>query len=65
MGFQIIGCGKDGVDGLNKALEQEVDVVLTDIRMPRMTGLEMAKKIKEKKSNIEVVLLSGYDEFTS
>lgn len=64
LGFQIVGCGRDGQDGLQKAKQLEVDVVLTDIRMPKMNGLDMARQIKQFDSNIEIVFLSGYDEFS-
>ena len=64
LGFQIVGCGKDGQEGLLKAKQLEADVVLTDIRMPKMNGLDMARQIKQFNSNIEIVFLSGYDEFS-
>jgi len=40
-----------------------VDLVITDINMPGMDGLELIKKIKEIRSDIEIVILSGYSEF--
>jgi|GEM_PF-6611435 len=64
LGFQIVGCGRDGQDGLEKAKQLDADVVLTDIRMPKMNGLDMARQIKQFNSNIELVFLSGYDEFS-
>ena len=64
LGFQIVGFGRDGQDGLQKAKQLEADVVLTDIRMPKMNGLDMARQIKQFNSNIEIVFLSGYDEFS-
>ncbi|MEX1375988.1 MAG: response regulator [Eubacteriales bacterium] len=64
LGFQIVGCGKDGQEGLQKAKQLEADVVLTDIRMPKMNGLDMARQIKQFRNNIEIVFLSGYDEFS-
>ena len=57
LGFQIVGCGKDGQEGLQKAKQLEADVVLTDIRMPKMNGLDMARHIKQFNSNIEIVFL--------
>jgi len=64
LGFQIVGCGKDGQEGLLKAKQLEADVVLTDIRMPKMNGLDMARQIKQFNNSIEIVFLSGYDEFS-
>jgi YesN/AraC family two-component response regulator len=40
-----------------------VDAALCDIKMPRMTGLEFAKKLYEENSGVKIVLLSGYKEF--
>jgi CheY-like chemotaxis protein len=56
----------DGREGLKKALENDVDLVLTDIRMPEMTGLEMVEEIRkdEEGKKLPVVILS-VDEQTS
>ncbi len=45
---------------LNK--DPTVDIVITDYRMPKMTGLELIKKIREKKKDIKIILSSGYTE---
>lgn len=51
----------------NKAFEyiikNDIDVVLTDIRMPGLSGLELIKKTREKGINAEFVIISGYAEF--
>lgn len=53
--------------GARRALEifrlRMPDIVLSDVKMPRMNGMEMAKKMHEMKSDIHVLFLSGYDEF--
>lgn len=53
--------------GAKRALEifklRMPDVVLSDVKMPRMNGMEMAKKMREKKPDVHVLFLSGYDEF--
>jgi len=52
----------DGVEGLEKFLQINPDIVITDIMMPKMTGLEMAKQIRVKDENIPIIILSAYSE---
>ena len=53
---------KDGDDGYEKYLELSPDIIITDIMMPNSTGLEMAKNIREKDSNIPIIILSAFSE---
>lgn len=50
----------DGVDALKKINDSDVAMVITDMRMPRMTGLELLQAVKEKRPELPVVLISGY-----
>lgn len=51
----------DGHDALAKIDENKnVAMVITDMRMPKMTGLELLQAVKEKNPNLPVVLISGY-----
>jgi len=63
LGFHIAGYAKNGVEALDMAEELKVDVVMTDIKMPYMDGLTLAKKLKEQYKNIKVIIFSGFDEF--
>lgn len=63
IGFKVIGDAKNGVDALELAEKLEPDLILTDIKMPMMTGLELAKRVRELRPATQVVILSGYDDF--
>lgn len=59
--FRVIRCASDGMEVL-EALEEEMpDIILMDIRMPRMDGLLCAKKVKELYPNIKVIILTTFD----
>lgn len=63
MGFHIAGYARNGVEALEMAEELQIDVVLTDIKMPYMDGLTLCKKLKELYQKIKVIIFSGFDEF--
>lgn len=56
-------CFFNGADALAYCLDHPVDLVITDIRMPFMTGLELTAALREHKLDIRVVLLTGYEDF--
>ncbi len=62
-GHQIVGEAADGKEGLEMILRLHPDLVITDIRMPCMNGLEMLKELSVKKAKVHAVILSGYSEF--
>ncbi len=59
---EVIGTARDGKDALEKIKTREPEVVLMDVRMPRMDGLEATKFILKDFPNVRVVLMSGYDD---
>lgn len=62
-GFEVVGDAGNGVDALELAEKLEPDLILTDIKMPMMTGLELARQVRELRPATQVVILSGYDDF--
>lgn len=62
-GFQVIGSAGDGREALQLIEQHNPHVVLTDIRMPEMSGLELAEAIQETYPHIKVLILSAYDDF--
>jgi two-component system response regulator AtoC len=53
---------EDGMAALTQLENKQFDIVLTDIRMPRMTGMELLKRIKERNIESEVILITAYGE---
>ncbi|MDO4621337.1 MAG: response regulator [Eubacteriales bacterium] len=62
LGINEIYTAEDGVEGLKKALLYRPDIVLSDVRMPRMTGIEMMDKIREQLPDSVFVFMSGYSD---
>jgi len=56
----IVVTARNGVEALDKLNEGEYDVVYTDIKMPGMDGLELAEKVKARRSWTPVVIITGY-----
>jgi len=63
LGFEVVATAENGQEALEKAIEYEPDVVMTDIHMPFMNGLDFSRKLKEELPATKVVIFSGYDEF--
>ena len=63
MGFEVAALLEDGSDVLKLLEKERADVLLTDICMFQVSGLEAAGQIREKYPWMKVVLLSGYREF--
>ena len=63
MDISIVGTAKNGRDALRKVQELKPNIVLTDIKMPIMNGIEFSKKAMEYDSNLKIIFLSGHDEF--
>ena len=60
--FKKVILAVDGVDGLDKFNQETIDLVITDISMPKKDGLEMAEEIKAIKPKQEVMIISAYSE---
>ena len=58
-GYAVI-TASNGQDALNKLEAEDYDVVFTDIKMPGMSGLEMAERVKERRPWLPVVIVTGY-----
>ena len=63
LGFELVGEAADGEMALPLLLRQKPDLLITDIKMPFMDGLTLAKVAKKEIPGLKVVILSGYDDF--
>lgn len=62
-GWEVVGEAIDGYDALDKLAELTPEVLLTDIRMPRMDGIQLQQVAGERFKDLMTVVVSGYDEF--
>ena len=62
-GYIFCGEASDGELAYPMIIKEKPDILITDIRMPFMDGLELCKLVKEELPNIKILILSGYDEF--
>lgn len=60
--IEVIGEARDGVEAVEKAKELKPDVILMDISMPRMNGVEATRRIKLDQPQIGIVVLTMYEE---
>lgn len=60
--FKSVRTASDGEEGLALFRQYHDDLVITDIQMPKLTGLEMTKKIREFDQNVPIVIFSAYDD---
>jgi YesN/AraC family two-component response regulator len=63
LGFEAVGTFTDGADALGYVRERPVNAVITDIKMPGMSGLELAERLCAGYPQIKIVIVSGYGDF--
>lgn len=62
-GVELIGCCENAMDALEEMINEVPDILITDIKMPLMDGLELVARAKQMNPAIQCVVLSGYAEF--
>jgi two-component system response regulator YesN len=62
-GVRLVGQAADGLEGLERFRKLEPDIVITDIRMDGMNGLDFATRLREEKPDVRIVIITGYDTF--
>ncbi len=63
IGVQIVGEAANGSQGLAKVMELQPDIVLADVKMPVMDGIEMSRRIRSFAPEIKILFVSSYDDF--
>ncbi len=58
-GYQVDGAA-DGIEGLDRAKNESYDVVVSDIMMPNMNGIQFLEAIKELRPNTNIIMITGY-----
>lgn len=60
-GYEVL-CAYDGEEGLHIALEENVDLILLDVMLPKMEGFDVLKSVREKKQNVPILMLTAREE---
>lgn len=60
--FEVVAMAADGEEALRKSIELAPDVAILDIRMPKMTGLEVAGRLISRHPNTAIIIISGHDD---
>ena len=63
LGFCLVGNASNGLDALQLVEKLEPDLLLTDIRMPFISGIELARQVREVRPATNIAFLSGHDDF--
>jgi DNA-binding NarL/FixJ family response regulator len=59
--LRVVAEAADGAAAIEQALEHELDLAILDVSMPRMTGLQAARRIREQRPNVQILILSMHD----
>ena len=63
-GFEITGVFENAMEALEQLSVSYADVIITDIKMPEINGLDLINRIREKDENTKIIILSGYSDFS-
>ena len=61
--YHVVGKARNGLEGIELALLENPDLIMTDIRMGEMDGLEMIKQLNDRRFSCKYLILSGYADF--
>ena len=59
--FEVVGHARDGAEAVERVLSEDVDLAILDVSMPRMTGLQAAREITQRKPDVRVLMLSMHE----
>ncbi len=64
IGFSLVGVAENGAEALEQVEKLKPDVLLTDIQMPFVSGIELARQVREVHPSTQIAFLSGHDDFS-
>lgn len=62
-GFSLIGTARNGIEAFAMVIQEPPQILITDIKMPGLNGLDLIAKVKSEFPDVQFVVLSGYGEF--
>jgi len=63
LGIKVVGTAANGIQALELIRKEKTDILITDIRMPGLNGLELIEKVREISPDIKIMIISGYADF--
>lgn len=63
LGIEVVGTAANGIEAAGLVAREKADILITDIRMPGLNGLELIEKIKKISPEIKIMIISGYANF--
>lgn len=63
MGMEIAALCRDGQEALEFLRKEKADILITDIKMPKLTGIELLRNLQEEDISVKTIILSGFDDF--
>jgi len=64
LGMEVAALAENGLEALELIKSREPDILITDIRMPRVSGLDLSQMTAENNGRTKVIIISGYSDFT-
>ena len=64
LGLEVVGSAENGIEAIQLCKSLKPDILITDIKMPIISGLELIEKVKAENEDIVCIIISGYDDFT-
>lgn len=63
LGCEVIGVASNGVMALELAKQKKPDIIISDVKMPKMDGLDLLRSVRKLLPEVEFIIISGYDDF--
>lgn len=63
IGVELLGSCANGYEAIDWVLDNTPDIIITDIKMPKMTGIELIRIVKQLNEEVQFIVFSGYEEF--